>query len=209
MDAAAIIDAVIAQTGTDAARTTILSMLNEQYQTQVVRSKWLLETVTVGTTVADQADYSLSDTVVDILSLRVGTTVYEGISTEQYWGLLDGSARVSGSPGVYALTYSSSGGTSVSLYPAPDTAGVAITVLTPATATALTDSGSSNPVTPSDTHGSLIDGTAALILLRVDERPDLAPPFEARFQASIELLRRRKNARGGDNLQAQIQGVHF
>lgn len=209
MDAAAIIDAVLAQTGTDASRVTILALLNEKYSEQIVRSKWLLETVAVGTTAAGTSDYALADSVVDIVALRVGTDTYEGISTEQYWNLMSSSSRLDGSPGAYALTYSSTGGTSVSLYPAPTSSGSAITALAPATATALTDSSGSSPVTPSDTHGSLIDGVAALILRRIDERPDLAVEFERPFELAIERLRRRKHARGGNNMQALVKGFHW
>lgn len=209
MDAAAIIDGVINTSGTDATRVQVLALLNEQYSVQVVKSRWLLETITVGTTVSGTADYALGDGVVDILSLRVGSGLYDAITTEQYWALQAGTARLSRSAGAYALTYSSTGGTSVSLYPAPTTSGDAITVLAPATATALTDSGASTPVTPSDTHGSLIDGATALVLLRVDERPDLAGPFFQRFEAGTELLRRRKNSRSGSGMVPQIAGVNW
>ena len=209
MTAEDIITNTITQSGTDASRATVLSLLNEQYASQIVKSRWLLEEITVGTTAAGTESYALADAVVDILALKVGGTQYEPISVEQYWQLGAGRARLSRSPGAYALTYSSSGGTSVTLYPEPETAGDAIVALAPATATALTDSAASSPVTPSDTHGSLIDGTTALILLRVDERPDLAAPFFARFEQGTEQLRRRKNSRSGNTVQALIAGVHW
>lgn len=209
MDAATIIGNVISQSGTDASRATVLSLLNEVYARQVVESRWLLETVSLGNTVAGTSDYSLADTIIDILALKVGATQFDTATTEQMWDLQGGNAFLSRSAGVWALTYSSTGGVSVTLFPTPGTSGDAISVLVPATATDLTDSGSVSPVTPADTHGSLIDGTTALILLRIDERPDLAQVFEQRYLEATERLRRRKNSRGGGPVTAQIEGIHF
>lgn len=83
MDAATIISACISQSGTDASRATVLSLLNEAYGTQVVRSRWLREQITVGTTTAGTSDYALSDAAVDILSLKVGSAIYDAATTEQ------------------------------------------------------------------------------------------------------------------------------
>lgn len=210
MDAASIISAVINQAGTDASRATVLSLLNEAYQEQVVRSQWLLENFAVGTVVANTAEYALPDGLVDIKSLKVGSFRYDQIGVEQLWDLgANGTGTYTGRYGLYALTYSASGGTSVTLYPTPTEAGAAIVALGPASPADLTDSGASVPITPPDTHGSLIDGTAALVLLRVDERPDLAGPFTQRYEVVVERLRRRKNSRAGAGMQALLPGVHY
>lgn len=211
MNGAQLVTAVIDQAGTDATRPTVLGLLNEAYRTQVVQSRYLLETVSLGNTAAGTGDYTLPDSAVDILGLRVGNYEFTPIDVHELWDLQSSqsSAAWTGTYGYYALTYSSSGGTSVTLWPTPDTSGTAITVLTPATATDLTDSTTSTPITPIDTHGSLIDGTVGLVLLRVDERPDLAGAFFQRFDAATEELRRRKNRRPGGRMQAKIYGVHW
>ena len=212
MYASTLIDAVLAQAGTDASRTTLLSLLNESYASQVVRSRWLLETVSLGNTVAGTADYSLPDGVVDILGLRVGNYEFTPIGPHELWNIqASGSAAWNGQYGYFAPTYSSTGGTSITLSPTPTDSGTAITVLTPAVPTDLTDTSNAagTPVTPSDMHGSLIDGTIALVLLRIDERPDLAQPLQQRFDDSIERLRRRKNSRPGRGMQALLHGVHW
>lgn len=212
MNAAGIIDACIAQSGTDASRATLLSLLNERYQEQVSRSRWLLETVSLGNTVAGTADYSLPDTVIEVLSLRVGSYRWGEVGPKDYWDLLSSGTGNWTGRGSYAPTYSSTGGTSISLWPAPTTSGVAITLLASVSPTDLTDSSGAagTPVTPVDLHGSLLDGLISLVLLRIDERPDLAIPFEERFNAATERLRRRKNSRvGGEGMQALVKGVHW
>ena len=212
MDAATIITQTIAQSGTDASRATVLSLLQEAYKTQVVRSRWLMEQTSIGPTVAGQSDYALPDGVVEVDGLKVGSFQFDAIGAKAMW---DQTATSGGSwngrYGLYAPTYSSGGGVSITLYPTPDTSGTAITVRAPALAADLTDSGGSVPVTPTDTHGSLIDGTTALILLRIDERPDLAVPFQQRFDGATEEIRRRRNARvgSGGGVQMQVAGIHF
>lgn len=210
MHAAQIITAVIDQAGTDATRATVLSLLNEAYQEQVVRSQWLLENHAIGTVAAGTSEYSLPDGVVDIKRLKVGSYRYEQIGIDQLWDLTaSGTGTWTGRGGLYSLTYSSTGGTSIALYPTPTESGAAIVALGPAQPDALTDSSSSIPITPTDTHGSLIDGTAALVLLRVDERPDLAGQYQQRFDTAVERLRRRKNSRAGSTMQALLPGVHY
>lgn len=212
MNAAGIIDNVIDQTGTDAARATVLSILNEQYGTMLSDSRWLLESVSLGNTVAGTSDYALPDSVIDIKGLKVGAYTYQPISAEELWAAqADGAGSWTGRGAWYGVTYSSAGATSITLYPTPDTSGTAITVLAPVIGSDLTDSSGSTPVIPADLHGALVDGTAALLLLRVDERPDLAAPFQQRFERAIEKLRRRKNSRVSDagGVQVKIAGVHF
>lgn len=211
MNAAGIITAVQDQTGTDASRATVLSLLNEKYGEMCSRSRWLLETISLGSTVAGTAEYALPDNVIELISLRAGSYRFGEIGAKDYWDLLArGTGTWDGRRGAYAPTYSSTGGTSVSLWPTPDVSGTALTALASVQPADLTDAGTSTPVVPADVHGALIDGTSSLVLSRIDERSDLAIPFEQRFQEAVERLRRRKNSRvGGDGMQAQIRGVHW
>lgn len=214
MDAATIITNTINQVGTDASRLTVLSLLNEAYQTQVAQSQWVRNVVSLGNTVAGTATYALPATVIDVEGLRVGAYPFQALDggVQQMWDLQTQPGVWNGRQGTYAVEYATSGAeTSIRLYPTPDTSGTAITALAAVLPTVLTDSGTSTPVTPVDLHGSLIDGTASLILLRVDERPDLAPPFEERFQKGIIDLRRRRISRtsAGNPMQALVEGIHW
>lgn len=211
MDAATIVTQTISQIGTDTDRATVLSLLNEAYGTQVARARWLREIISIATTTAGTADYALADNVVTLERLRAGAYEFDPVGIDQMWALGTAGGTWNGRSGVYSVDYSSTGSTSITLYPTPDESGVALTGLASVLPDALTDDTGSVPVTPVDSHGSLIDGTAALILLRIDERPDLAAPFQQRFDGVTEEIRRRKNSRVGTGRPAQMQvaGIHY
>lgn len=211
MTAAQIIDAVIAQCGTDASRATVLSLLNEQYASQVADSRWMRTVASIGDTVLEQSQYPIPVGLIEAFGVKVGDAPYTPVGDDSLWQVRAGTATLSyGRGGVYSQTYDSAGALVIDLQPSPTVAGVPITVYGAVLPAPLTD-GTNAPVTPVDTHGSLIDGTAALVMLRIDERPDLSAPFQARFQARTEDLRRRKNTmlRGSGPLQMAVQGRHF
>lgn len=214
MDAATIIGNVISQSGTDASRATVLSLLNEAYMQQVADARWLQESVAVGTTVAGQATYAVptSPEIVEVTGLKVGSYPWTRQGEQEMWeNTALGGGNWTGRYGSYAPSYDSAGVLSITLWPTPDSSGTAITAKAAVLPTALTDSGGSVPITPTDSHGSLIDGASAFVLMRVDERPDLAAPFMQRFNDWTEKLRRRKNSmlRGRGPVQVQVQGYHF
>lgn len=215
MDAKSIIDAVLAQSGTDASRPTLLSILNERYLDQVAQSQWLLETVTLGTTVAGTTVYPLgtSPEIVEVLGLKVGSYAWDRVGLQDMWDLTTGTATFTGLGGVFAPNYDATGTAQVSLFPTPTTSGIAIQVIAAVLPTALADgTGTVNtPVTPTDTHGALVDGVTSLVLRRVDERPDLAQNYEGVFASSTEEIRRRKNSlvRGRGPIQMQVAGYHW
>lgn len=213
MDAAAIITACIGQVGTDASRATVLSVLNEAYAQQVADSRWFRTEASIGSTVAGTAAYVVPDTIVEMFAVTVGGGTFEPIGEDVMRRIINGSVslRIASSGGVYAPGYSSTGSPQITLYPTPSTGGVPITVYAALVPAALTDSSGSVPVTPSDTHSSLIDGTAAILLNRIDERPDLAGGYQTRFDTVTEKIRRRKNAllTGSQPVRLKVQGIDF
>lgn len=212
MNAAAIIDAAQQQVGADSSRAVLLTMLNEAYAVQIAESRWFRTESTLGTTVAGTGEYVVSASVIEAYGVDVGSYPYTPVGEDVLRRVRNGlgSIRV-GAEGVFAPGYNSAGDTTITLWPTPTVSGTTITLYAAMQPTALTDSGAVSPITPADSHSSLIDGLAALILSRVDERPDLAGPFEQRFAQWNEKLRRRKNALmwSGGPVSFQIKGYHF
>lgn len=196
----------------DVSDAEALASLNDRYKRLVGESQWLLQQVNLGTTAIDQATYTLPDNVADLRYVYVqdaeGPSEYSRVGDADILGLKTGRLRTSGSGGVFAPAYSSSGGSQVELYPAPDAAGSTVYGLgavVPADL-ALADT----PAVPVDFHPALVDGVIADLYARVDERLDLAQVHETRFVSEIERLRRRKNSRVGSGpQQIQVKGYAF
>jgi hypothetical protein len=178
---------------TGSSLTNIKAWINERYTEIVVKSKWRKAQVEIATTVADQAEYALPATVVDIIEgLLVGDVPYDRVGQATLWRLRSGEDVANRA--VWADDYTSTGTAQVELYPAPDDAGdsiQALAVLAPTDLSADADV----PIIPADFHGALIDGAIATGYKRLEARLDLAGGLEAEFQGRIEELRRRGNAR--------------
>lgn len=212
MSASAIIDAVIQQCGTDASRVVVLSVLNEAYAMQLADSRWFRTQASIGTTTAGTADYAVPVAVVEAYGVTVGGYTYEPIGEDAMWQVKQGTAYIRPfRGGVYAQGYDSVGNAIITLHPTPDTTGATILLYAAIEGPALVDATNSFPITPADTHSSLIDGTAGIVLTRIDERPDLGMPFTQSYMTVTEKIRRRKNGllRGGKPTQMQVQGYHF
>jgi len=187
--------------------------VNEKHKQLVTQSGWSTAIVTIGNTVAAQAAYDLDPNIADLAKLRVGSAPYRQVGLDQIWDLQNADSILTGfGGGVFAPSYKADGTQQVTIFPTPDTSGVAITALASLTPADLGDvSGDSEyPVAPEDLHEAIADGAIALgFRLRSENAPEAAE-FENRFQAAIELLRRRKNSRVGTGaVQIQIRGVHF
>src|SRR5215471_574585 len=196
---------------------------------QVAASHWLVGVQeTWAATAAGVFEYAQGDNLgfqpgieyAEITDLTVGSWVgYDRIGNTEMKDLL--GARVSmsfGSGGVWSMRYVYNFNLTpptmvplITIQPTPATSGTFMAVSGAIVPGALTDDGTSTPLTPPDFHGSLIDGTAAIVLRRVDERPDLATSHEQAFQAAIPRLLARRNqyARGRGPAQIQVPGYHW
>lgn len=201
------------EVGVSATTAQIDSALNQRYKVANARSKWRMAEVSLGTTVVDQAEYTLAATVKEIESgeILVGSSEFTSVGTADLWGLKSGRLGLNGDGGVFAVDYNAAGDPwQIELYPAPDTAGLAIKGLVPMLPAALTN-GTDSPIFPDDLHEPiLVDGAIADLLSRFDERLDMAQWWEDRSNAAVEELRRRANRRGGGGpTQIQVAGYHF
>lgn len=195
-----LLAAVKAEGGFDVGDLIVGGWINETHQKAAAESQWLMRTLELGPTIAGVAAYALPDDVVDLVGLFLQDATkpplpYSRVSTEQLWSLKAGSAGLTGSGGVFAPQFDASAVEQVELYPAPASAGVGISALAAMIPALMVTGGS--PVIPADMHGDLKDGAIALGLLRIDERPDSAALFDARFAAMVAKLRRRKKSRVG------------
>lgn len=213
-----IVTAVVTQGGfdssaADTSTSIVQGWVNEVYKDVVADAQWMMALETLATTVAGQAAYSLPDNVADVRSLSLPDEQgnpgdWQPKSIEDLWGLVRGSSRLVGSGGVFAATAASDGTKQIQLYPVPTTTGVAITGLVALIPPDLVNG--RTPAIPEDLHGRLIDATIALALLRVEKRPDLAQPFDARKQELRDALIRRKNSRMGSTpTRMQLEFVDF
>jgi hypothetical protein len=209
LSGAALVSAVIQQGGTDANRTIVLSLLNEVYAQQVADSRWLRTIDSIATTVAGTTEYVLAPDVVESYGLKVGGTPYELVGEDTMWQLTSG--RNWGRGGIYSQGYDTAGNTVINVWPAPEQDGDDIVLYAARVPAALEDDTGSYPVTPADSHSSLIDGTLALVFQRIDEREDMAAPRWNNFVATTEKLRRRKHSllRGSKPAQLLVEGIHF
>jgi hypothetical protein len=188
--------------------TDIKAWVNEAYTRLVVGAKWRKAQVELFVTVADQAEYPLPATVVEVVEgILVGTEPWSAVGQETLWRLKNGNATADG--GVWAEDFSSTGAVQIELYPAPDEAGVSVQALATLAPAALAADGDT-PIIPADMHGDIIDGAIGIGYDRLENRPDLAEPKLAKLERNVEKLRRRANARlYSGPVEAQVSGYHF
>ncbi len=167
-------------------------------------AEYLTAPVNIGPTVAGQSDYPLGQ-VIDLAALRVGSTVYQRVSSNDMWSLEAGTADVQGESAFFAADYSSTGDPLVQLFPTPQTAGLAvegrmvIRIADP-------DWVAGDPPLPEDFDTAIVHGAVATGLARADENLADAQWHEERFVAAALRLRRRKNSRVGSGpVRMQVQ----
>jgi hypothetical protein len=215
VNAVELIDKLVAAFDVD--RTTALQYLNDVHRRAVVESFWRPSTVSLGNTVVDQGEYTLPTDVVNLKAVRIvdsegNTTIYDPASLEEIWSYDGGTGSLDGA--VFAENVSTAGVVQVSLRPAPDTAGLAITGLQALMPAALTDSSGAagTPIIPDDFHLSLLyEGMVAAAYRNPDEaREDMAVTHEERMLGEIERLKARKTQRiGGGPSRMRVWGYDF
>lgn len=207
-----LVDAVGSEGGFDVSPAMQGGWVNEVHQKAVGAAQWMMSTLELGPTVADTATYELPDDVVDLAGLYLqdpaaGSTPlpYERASTEMLWSLKSGVSWTTGPGGVFVPSFDAAAMALIELWPVPTTSGATINALA-AMIPPLMISGSS-PVIPADMHGDLKDGAIALGLLRIEERPDSAALFDARFAAMVGNLRKRRKSRvGSGTARMRVRG---
>lgn len=190
----------------DVTTTHAAEVANERLKRMVAEAKSLRAIKEIGTTVADQASYSLDPTVVQIIEAKVvyadGQVNYKGeVNISTLWDIDSGEAQVTNSDGypywvaIEPDSDSSMTTASFRLYPAPAEDGLEITglvALRPATITY--GSATALPI-PTDVEEHLQAGCEAQ-LSSEEGRQDLAVGFEVTFQAGIRKLSGQEESRG-------------
>jgi hypothetical protein len=152
----AIIDAIVTEGGFDPSssavpRATILGWLQAIYDDALAETHWRRVTKELGPTVAGQQEYAVTAEVLQVKSLRVnGSRTWLRITTEEMFELEGGNGAWKGAPGVFSPNFEADADTAVEL------AGI-----------------------PPQFHRELfVDGGIGMGRRTIDERPDLAEPFE-------------------------------
>jgi hypothetical protein len=179
----------------DVTQAQAVAFLNERLARMVAESEWLMVTKSLGTTVADQANYALAADLVDLAAVKIvngdDTWLYYGTSLDDLWREDAGDGDTSG----FAIDYQADGDPELRLEPAPDTAGLDITGLYAQLPTVLAYGSSSVVPLPRDVHRDWLAGGRADCLDK-EGRQDLAAKYEQQYEQGIVKLRRRKNSRG-------------
>ena len=204
-----IIAAVLAEGGFDQSSANqsaavVLGWVNDARRKAIEDAKWLKATVSLGPTVAGQSQYAVTEDVVDLLMLQVGGGVpWLRISMEDLEALHAGSGTISGAPGAYAPNFESDADAVVDLWPAPATAGEAITGVAAITPLDIVAGGTEATVKlPKRFHRDIcVHGAIAEGKLLVEEDPEAAAISKGIYEAAVELLRRRANSRIGSGPQ--------
>jgi hypothetical protein len=182
----AIIDAIVTEGGFDPSssavpRATILGWLQAIYDDALAETHWRRVTKELGPTVAGQQEYAVTAEVLQVKSLRVnGSRTWLRITTEEMFELEGGNGAWKGAPGVFSPNFEADADPVVRLLPAPSSTGWSIAALCAVRdTTALTDTAVELAGIPPQFHRELfVDGGIGMGRRTIDERPDLAEPFE-------------------------------
>lgn len=196
----------------DATQTRAVDVVNERLNRMVSESESLQAIVSLGTTTAGTASYSLPSNVVNVIRVLIGTQPYEGAATlEEFQDIDAGVADTDGY--FYAIlpdADSDENTASLRFYPAPSTTGDTISALVALQSSTLTyTSGTALPI-PADTHSHLLAGAEAE-LHDEEGRQDESAKKEAVYQAGIQILKRRvkDRAKGTGHHRMRVRGYDF
>lgn len=203
-----MIDEVRRAGGMDADVGQVSGWLNGRYKKLCVRSDWTKQIVAVGSTVVDQARYSLSDSISEVHEARVGGLPLARIGARTLWDLDAARVHQSTETGFIAPIFSTAGQAQIELFPVPTEAGLSIEVLATVEPDPL--SGQDVPLVPHDFHRSIVEGAISDALALLDENLQSADYYEQRFEKAISDLKLRQNRRvRSGNRHVLIEGVHY
>lgn len=204
----------------DASTSQVDLSINQKYREMVVRSKWRMAEVSLGSTVAGTAVYVFSAEAAvdfqDVEMVRIDAASsandypeYTRVGNRQLWDLKGGRLGLRGTGGVFAPSFSSAGSVGIELYPAPTVSGDSIMALVASVPVTLVNVGDI-PIIPTDLHTHLGEGAIGDLLKRIDEKIAEGDNYLSRYEAGVELLTQRRTGRiGGGPVQVQVGGKHF
>lgn len=187
----------------DVTETRAAEVANQRLQRMIAKSKALRAIKSLGTTVADQASYSLSATVVQILNAKAtysdGQVNYTGdVTIDDLWNVDAGRGELDPCGAYIAVEYDDDSDINTSnfrIYPAPSEADVEITGLVALRPATITYGSSTALPIPEDLEEALLAGCKAE-LSKEDDRPDIAAGYEAEFASGVADLAGETKQRG-------------
>lgn len=175
--------------------TQAASLLNEGVKRFASRSEWIKAEVSLGPTVAGQEAYELPANVVKLRGLEVSGTAYVAVDLLTLWQYKQQGLPIN-VDGAYAERFSEDGKIkSFSIYPVPDTAGLAIAGLAVITPEDL--SGNDPLPFPPEFRRGPLDYAKGIAYEDVDENPDSGTYFIKRADERADELRLDAQSRTG------------
>lgn len=194
-----LVDRILAKFDCDPATAVLIA--NERQARMSAEALFRLAETQIALTQAGVADYAVGDTVENVAVLQVGadTVPYLRATPQQMISLRNGSGAIDDPriPGAFAMHADAAGAETIRLSPTPTQSNVAII------AWSVIDTGDNSYgnatalVVPRAVHLYLLDGCIASGYEIVEDRLDLAAPFEGRYEVGIQKLERYKNRRFG------------
>lgn len=200
-----IISQVRSQGGIDASTDVVRGWVLDRHDRLITRSRYRMAMKSLGNTAVDDAEYVLSEQIVDLFKVRIeGVGKFVLASIEELWDLQNGASYElgRGEAGFFAPRYGDDGGQDAEgfeLFPAPDEAGLEMTGLVALRPTVPNDS--EEPRCPREFHFYIRAGAIADGLALMDERINEAGAFEELFEAGIVELSKRRKSRIGSGPQ--------
>ena len=192
-----LVDRVVAMF--DTAPTEVTFWANQRHKRMVGEALYRLAELSLGNTVAGQSDYDLPEADIDIALLQVGadTEPYVRGGVPEMVGLRAGTHSVNNAPGAFSIYADAAGDLKIRLNPTPTASGTAIIGWGVIESADLTYGSGAALLPPAHLHSYLLDGVIADAHAQIENRWDLAAPFEQRYELGIDKLRRFKNSRVG------------
>lgn len=210
---AAMVSSVLTEAVFDVTEPQALKWLTQAHRLLVIRSECFRKMLSLGNTVEGQANYAIPAEVLEIREVLVNGVPYGNgrhsdvaasvLSYIWFQNLIAGG-------GVSAPEYTEAGLEELSLVPVPKESGLPIVVYAICRAPALLTADDTTLKTPVEFDDAIIAGAIATGLTRVENRPDLAAPHNATFEAAATALLRqqRRRQRGPGPRQLRVVGCN-
>lgn len=185
-------------------------LINEGYVKLACESEWARANLDIATTVADQQAYSLPASVYRILRLKVGTLTYYRTDEETVDRYVQGDLyyRLPPGSGWYWISFDAAAAESVSLYPAPTTAGTGIVATVVLRPDDLEDD-ADEPALPREFHRYILSHAKAEAYGALEDDPEGSQFHRDQFDRGVAELRRLRLSKGGRSpVAAKVKGIH-
>ena len=189
--------------GLDLEPTEALRLLNEAHTDMCVRAQWTRARVELGPTVADQYEYTLPETVAEVLAVYLdGLPLGQG--DEEQVAVI-GTDTYLRARGIWYLADNAAGAQVVGIHPMPETGGSTLTARCVVYPTEFAADGAFR--VPPDYRRALIN-YVRYVSLGSSEDDSSRSEYAAEYESEVERLRRHRITRAGRaGAKMRIRGV--